>query len=242
MEHWDTLCPHGLKIAYDEHCFPPGTDSFLLSSLPTLKAGLKVCDLGCSTGLLGILLLQRERNIHVTGLELDPAAAALGQRCSAENGLGDTLRILQGDLREVKTLFPTGSFDLCICNPPYYGQASGKVSAALGSARSEVTCTLEDVCAAAKYLLRWGGSFCIVHKPERLTDLLCALRAHAMEPKKLRFVQKNAASAPSLVLCEGRRGGKSGLTVLPPLLLETENGHPTPELNTIYFRKEDSPT
>lgn len=238
MEHWEQLCEGGFQMVYDDTLFRPGTDSFLLSSLPKLKAGLKVCDLGCGTGLLGILLLQRCPALHVTGVELNEAAAALARRCAEKNALEDRLSILHGDLREVRQHFPTGSFDLCISNPPYYAPGRGKVSAALGSARSELTCTLEDVCAAAAWLLRWGGSFCLVHKPERLSDVLWAMREHKIEPKQLRFVCKNAAAAPSLFLCEGRRGGNSGLAVLPPLLLDTPEGQR--ELDTIYFRKEES--
>lgn len=243
MEHWESLCPGGLKIVYGDGLFRPGTDSFLLSSLPRLKPGLKVCDLGCGTGLLGLLLLQRQRELRVTGLELQGEAAALGQKCARENGITDRLTILQGDLREVKALFPTGSFDLVVCNPPYYEPRRGKTAAeeAMRTARSEVSCTLEEVCAAAMYLLRWGGSFCLVQKPERLTDVLCALRQYQMEPKRLRFVCRTPASPPSLVLMEGRRGGGSGLTIDPPLILQTPDGAPTAEVDAIYFRKEDTP-
>ena len=237
MEHWEELCPGGLRFVYDDTLFRPGTDSFLLSSLPRLKPGLRVMDLGCGTGLLGVLLLQRQPQLHVTGVELQPDAAALGRRCAEENSICDRLSIRQGDLREVKSLFPAGSFDLCVCNPPYYAPASGKTaqSAPLRTARSEVSCTLEEVCSAAAYLLRWGGSFCLVHKPERLADALCALRQTKIEPKRLRFVCKAPAAAPSLVLIEGRRGGNSGLMIEPPLLLDS------PEVDTIYFRKEETP-
>lgn len=243
MEHWEELCPGGLRFVYEDGLFRPGTDSFLLSSLPRLKAGSKVIDLGCGTGLLGLLLLQRQRCLHVTGLELQEAAAVLAQRCAEENGIADRFSVCQGDLREVKSLFPAGSFDLVICNPPYYEPHRGRTAqeTPLRTARSEVSCTLEDICAAAKHLLRWGGSFCLVHKPERLTDLLCALRQYKIEPKLLRFVCATASSAPSLVLLEGRRGGNSGLTVRPPLILQTPDGVPTPEVDAIYFRKEETP-
>lgn len=245
MEHWEQLCPTGLRIVYDDALFRPSTDSFLLSSLPRLKAGLRVCDLGCGTGLLGLLLLQRQPQLTVTGIELNEAAAALGCRCAAENGVADRLTIHHGDLRAVRSLFPAGSFDLVVCNPPYYPAQSGRTAErdALRGARAEVTCTLEDVCAAASYLLRWGGRFCLVHKPERLADVLCALRAHAMEPKRLRFVCACANAAPSLLLVEGCRGGKNGLTVEPPLILTGASGAPTAEVDAIYFRtrKEDTP-
>lgn len=240
MEHWEAFCPGGLRFVYDDGLFRPGTDTFLLASLPRLKRGMKVCDLGCGTGLLSLLLLQRQRELSVTGVELQEKAALLARRAAEENGLDACLSICHGDLREPKALFPTGSFDLVVCNPPYYDPGSGKTSAseALQAARSEVTCTLEDVCRTASYLLRWGGEFCLVHKPERLTDVLCTMRSHHMEPKRLRFVCPTASAAPSLILVEGKRGGKSGLTILPPLILTTPEGTPTDEVDTIYFRKE----
>ena len=107
------------------------------------------------------------------------------------------------------------------------------------TARAEVTCTLEDVCRAASYLVRWGGTFCLVHKPERLADLLCTLREHGLEPKRLRFVCKTGGNAPSLVLAEARRGGKPGLTVEAPLLLQNSDGTPTSEVDAIYFRQQE---
>jgi len=244
LEHWESLCPGGYRFVYDDGLFRPGTDTFLLSSLPRLKPGLQVCDLGCGTGLLGLLLLQRQPGLSVTGVEIQEQAVHLAEKAAAENRLTDRLTVCRGDLRGVKALFPTGSFDLVVCNPPYFPAGSGHLAerAALRTARAEVDCTLEDVCAAAAYLLRWGGSFCLVHRPERLTDLLCTLRAAAMEPKRLRFVCKTAGAAPSLLLLEARQGGKPGLTVEAPLTLQTDDGTPTAELDAIYFRQqEDTP-
>ena len=241
MEHWESLKPGGYRFVYDDALFPPGTDTFLLSSLPKLKRGLRVCDLGCGTGLLGLLLLQRQPELQVTGVDIQPAAVALAEKAASENHLSDRLTFHAHDLRQAKELFPTGSVDLVVCNPPYYAPNSGAMAEqdAIRTARSEVSCTLEELCKAASYLLRWGGSFCLVHKPERLTDLLCALRNAAMEPKRLRFVCNKPDSAPSLLLVEGRRGGKPGLTVEAPLILQTSDGSPTQEVNAIYFRSQE---
>ena len=239
MEHWEFLKSGGYRFVYDDALFPPGTDTFLLSSLPKLKRGLRVCDLGCGTGLLGLLLLQRQPELQAVGLDIQRSAIRLAEKAAAENSLTDRLTFHTHDLRQVKDLFPTGSFDLVVCNPPYYTPGSGAMAedAAIRTARSEVSCTLEELCASAAYLLRWGGSFCLVHKPERLTDVLCCLRGAAMEPKRLRFVCKAAGQSPSLILVEGRRGGKPGLTIEAPLILQNPDGSPTEEVDAIYFRR-----
>lgn len=241
MEHWEALRPGGYRFVYEDTLFHPSTDSFLLSSLPRLKPGLQVCDLGCGTGLLGLLLLERQPGLTVTGIDIQEQAIRLALKAAAENGLEDRLFFRSGDLRNVKALFPPGGFDLAVCNPPYYPPLSGALSpgSARRTARAEVNCTLEEMCQAAAYLLRWGGSFCLVHKPERLTDVLCVLRASGLEPKRLRFVCKSAGCAPSLVLAEGRRGGKPGLSIEAPLVLQNRDGTPTTEVDAIYFRKQE---
>ena len=194
MEHWEYLKPGGLRFVWEDALFRPGTDSFLLSSLPRLSAGLRVWDLGCATGLLGLLLLQRQPDLRVTGIDIQAPAISLAEQAAVKNGLADRLTFRCADLRQARQYFPAGSFDLAICNPPYYVPGSGKVSqdAARCTARSESEATLADICAPAAYLRRWGGKFCLVHKPERLTDVLCALREAGIEPKRLRFVHNQA--------------------------------------------------
>ena len=236
MEYWESLKPGGYRFVYDDTLFRPGTDTFLLSSLPRLKPNLRVCDLGCGTGLLGLLLLQRQPALTITGIDLQPEAIRLAEKTAEENNLTSRFRFTCGDLRS--PILPANSFDLVVCNPPYYPTASGKLSSrpAFRTARSEESCTLEELCRAAARLLPWSGHFCLVHKPERLTDLCCTLRACGLEPKRLRFVCKRAGSAPSLLLLDACRGGKPGLSIEEPLILQNSDGSPTAEVDAIYFR------
>ena len=125
-----------------------------------------------------------------------------------------------------------------VSNPPYFPPSRGLSPAdpARRQARTEDTLSLPELCQAAAYLLRWGGGFCLVHRPERLADLLTALREAGLEPKRLRAVESRPGAAPSLLLLEARRGGKPGLSWEAPLRLTDASGAPTPELDAIYFR------
>lgn len=237
MERWDTLWPGGWTFCFGDGAFKPSTDSFLLGSFPPLRRSWRVCDLGAGTGLLGLLLLAREPSLTVTGLELSPAACALAERTAAANGLTGRLVTLPCDLRERQQLPQAGAFDLAVSNPPYFPAGGGKTAlGSRGDARSELTCTMAQLCGAASYLLRSGGQFCLVYRPERLAELLETLRRYRLEPKVLRFVQKNGVSAPSLVLLACRKDGRTGLTVQPPLLLQNADGTETEELRRIYFK------
>jgi len=237
MEKADQLWPGGWQFLFDDQLFQPGTDSFLLSAFPALKRNERVCDLGAGTGLLGLLLLAREPSLHITNVELQEAACRLAQRTAALNGLEDSITCLQTDLREYAAL-RAGSFDLVISNPPYFPRGSGAEAEnpARRTARTEGECTLEDILAAARHLLRWGGRLALVFRPERLAELMELSRRYGLEPKRLRLVQNTDCSAPPLLLLECRRGGKTGLQVDAPLIMTGADGRPSAEMDAIYFR------
>ena len=237
MERWETLWPGGPGFFYDDALFPPGTDAFLLGAFPRLRRGDLVCDLGAGTGLVGLLLLAREPSLRLHNVELQEAPLRLAERTAAANGLTVVQHL--GDLRTMADLPETGRFDLVVSNPPYFPREAGPDcgAEALRLSRSEAGCTIFDVCRRAARLLRWGGAFAAVYRPERLCDLLEAMRREGLEPKRLRMVQHTPAAAPALVLAEGRRGGRPGLTAEPPLVLHREDGGDTEELEEIYFRR-----
>ena len=237
MEKSDRLWPDGYRFLFDDALFQPSTDTFLLGGFVRTRRGDRVCDLGAGTGLLGLLLLGHQPELTVTDVEIQPAACDLARRTAELNGLSQRITVWETDLRHVDAL-PRAAFDQVVSNPPYFSAGSGAVSAhaARGAARSEVFCTLSDVCAAAARLLTFGGRFSLVFRPDRMAELFALLQKHRLEPKRLRFVHNTAAAAPSLLLLESRSGGRPGLTVEPPLLLKDADGRDTPELEHIYFR------
>jgi len=236
MERSDHLWSGGPVFFFDSVHFPPGTDSFLLASFTRTKQGERVCDLGAGSGLLGLLLLARNPSLTLDNVEIRSGALALAEKTFAANGLEASFHC--ADLRALEGILPAGAFDLVISNPPYFRAGSGApaVGSARQTARSEDSCTVDELCQSAARLLRWGGRLSVVYRAERMCDLFCAMRAHGIEPKVLRAVQNTPTSAPSLILVEGRRGGKSGLSVSAPLFLKNVDGSESEDYRAAYFR------
>lgn len=230
----------GIRMQYSAGQFRLSTDSMVLADFCTLPPRSAVCDLGCGCGSLSLLLCGKYPQAQLTGMELQEEAAALAQENAVQNSLSDRLRILCGDLREHRTLLPHSSFDAVVSNPPYYPAGSGGVSdsPALAAARTELFCTLDDLCACAAWLLRSGGRFFVVHKPERLAELICALSRRHLEPKRLRLVRHQAGGPVSLVLLEARLDGRPGLQFDPDLCLYDASGAESADFRRIYHHQE----
>ena len=114
MEHWDKLWPGGFRFRFDDNVFKPSTDTFLLGDFAEVRRGERVCDLGAGIGLLGLLLLARQQELHITNIDIDSAACALAEENAAANGLEDRVAVLRADLRDRTALPKAGSFDLCV--------------------------------------------------------------------------------------------------------------------------------
>lgn len=238
MEKQDHLWPNGPVFTFSEKAFLPSTDSFLLGSFPKLRKGDRVCDLGAGMGLLGLLVWAREPSVKLTAVELNPDACDLCRRNYATNGIDG--EVLQADLRDLAQLPKAGSFDLVICNPPYFAPDSGfTAEAQRGQARSELTADLNSVCAAAARLLPTGGRFALVYRAERLPELITTCKSFHLEPKIFRFVQQNVASFPRFFLLECRKDGHPGLQVEPVLLLQDACGEETADVRNAYFRDKE---
>lgn len=213
-----------------------GADALLLADFAAPRRGERALDLGTGCGLLPLFWCRENRLAHATGLELQRAAVEQFQRSITHNRLEARLRAWEGDLRLWRLPAGEKPFDLVTVNPPYYAMGAG-AHCAQGprrTARQETECTLADAVRAGARLTRFGGRFCLCHKPERLCSVLCEMRAQGLEPKRLRFVSQHAGRAPWLFLLEGRRGGRPGLCVEPLFRMEEASGACSAALRSIY--------
>lgn len=195
-------------LSWPEGVFPLGGDALALGEFATVRPRWRVCDLGTGSGALLLLLARRAPDLQLAGVEADPLAARTARDNLAANGLPGEIAL--GDWREAP--LPAGAFDLVVSNPPYFPPDSGRGD---DPARMELRGGLEELCAAAGRLLRNGGRFALCHRPERLADVICALRGRGLEPKRLKLLSHGPGHAPSLLLVEARKQGKPGLVIEP---------------------------
>ncbi len=234
-ERIDDLQIKNLKLIQDKRAFCFGTDAVMLSSFADIKKGDKVLDMCCGNGIIPVLLTAKTEAEKICGIEIQPEAADLAKRNAELNNLSNVF-ITEGDIKDALKYFETGSFDHITCNPPYIKAQGGKANPSdqKAIARHEVLCTLEDVVKTASQLLRFGGKFSMVHRPDRLSDIINTLRKYKQEPKRIRFIHSNEKSEATLVLIESTLGGGSFLKVMPPLVIYDENGGYTQEYERIY--------
>lgn len=235
-ERIDDLQFKALRIIQSPDAFRFGMDAVLLADFARVKNGMRVCDLGTGTGILPLLLSGRADGLHCDAVEIQPDAADRAARSVALNGLQHVVSIHRQDLRRVREFLPHAAYQLVICNPPYSPERAAIPSpdAALRGARHETLCTLEDVAAAAEWLLRSRARLCLMLPVARLTDATATLRRHRLELKRLRFVHGNAARPARLVLMEAMLDVHAGVIVEPPLIVHQPDGTDTDEIRRIY--------
>jgi len=237
-ERVDDLQYKGLKIIQKKDGFCFGVDAVLLANFADVAKGAKVMDLGTGTGIIPILIAGKTQARHITGLEIQEDMVEMASRSVSMNGLEERIRIVHGDIRNIKELFDPSSFDVVVTNPPYMNRGGGLVnpSDAKAIARHEILCTLEDVIAGAARLLKVGGQLAMVHRPDRLVDIIWLMRKYKIEPKYIRFVHPAPYKRANLLLIKGSRGGNPQLKMLDPLYIYDDKGNYSEEINRIYCR------
>lgn len=235
-ERLDELQRNGYVIIQDPKRFCFGMDAVLLSGFARVKTGEQVLDLGTGTGIIPILLEAKTEGKHFTGLEIQPESADMARRSVELNHLDSKINIVTGDIKDASKLFGASSFDVVITNPPYMIDSHGikNMKDVKTIARHEVLCTLEDVIRESAKLLPPKGRFYMVHRPFRLSEILCMMTRYGIEPKRMKFVYPYIDREPNMVLLEGLRGGRPRITVEKPLIVYQEKDKYTDEILQIY--------
>ena len=237
MERIDDLEFKNLKIIQDTNGFCFGIDSVLLSDYAkNIKKGSKVIDLGTGTGIISILLCGKTELSKIVGVEIQKEVYQMAQKSIKLNNLENKFKIINQNITNLKDIYSRASFDVVVTNPPYKKENTGlkKEEEKKIISRHEVKATLEDFMQISSYLLKDKGEFYMVHRPERLVDIMSIMRQNKIEPKNIRFVCPNTQKAPNLVLIKGIKLGNPFLKVEKNLYVYNENGKYTEEILQIY--------
>lgn len=211
-------------------------DAILLAHFVSLPKKFHAMDIGTGSGIIPLILALRYSQSQWVGLEIQEGLAALAKKSVAINKLDEHIKIIQGDVREVKTLFGAHSFDVVTFNPPYRKINSGRINPQQEKAvaRHEINGSLKEFLQAAKYLLKPAGRVFVIYPAKRLIELAAVFRENFVEPKRMRLVFSSLQCDAELVLVEGRMGGREELKIESPLYIYDNNKKYTPQMAVIF--------
>ncbi len=265
-ERIDNLEIKNMKIIQNKDGFCFGMDSILLSNFAKeIKKGARVVDLGTGTGILGLLLCAKTELSQIIGIEIQKEVANMAKRSIRLNGLENRFQIVNMNIKRIlhqkgkrkikikgiskhkkayqlirKINLQKESFDCIITNPPYKKLNTGMINENKKKliSRHEYTANLSDFIKTAKYLLKDKGSLFMVHRPERLVDIIEIMRKEKIEPKQIRLVYPKVNEKPNLILIKGIKNAKPFLKVEEPLYVYNKDGKYTDEILEIYEKSE----
>lgn len=224
-----------LKIIQGQENFRFSLDSILLPNFVTIRKNVtKILDIGTGNAPIP-LILSKKTDAFITGIEIQQESAKMAEKSVKLNHLEQQIEIIHADVREYP--FLTEQYDIVTCNPPFFkvkekshfNQAEAKTIA-----RHELYLTLQDVLKISRKVLKNDGVLALVHRPERLVDILVEMRKQNIEPKKIQYVYPRKEEESHILLIEGRKNGKPGLKILPPLYVHNMDGSYTEEIKK-YF-------
>ena len=237
MERLDKVPGTPYEIIQDKRLFSYGVDAILLSFFAKPKG--VVMDLGTGTGVIPLRLADDPNIKRIYGVELQEIVAEMAEKSVYLNKLEDKIQILNEDLRKLPESFPRASIDTIVTNPPYMKPGAALVNPEENHAysRHELTCTLEDIMRVSGYLLKPLGKLYMVHRPNRLVDVLCEMRSNGIEPKLMTWVYPKPGKPANLFLVEGVKGGRRDLKYGDPITVYGEDGDYTDQIYAIYGRR-----
>ena len=236
-ERIDDLEFKNLKVIQNKNGFCFGMDAVLLSNFAkNIKRNATVLDLGTGTGIIPILLCGKTELKKVIGVEIQEEVAKMAKKSILLNGLEGRFEILNCNIKELNKIYKKQTFDVIVTNPPYKKQNSGIVNENEKKviSRHEITANLEDFIKIAKDLLKDKGELYMVHRPERLVDILELMRKYKIEPKEIRFIFSKKNEEPKMVMIKGVKNAKPFLKIHPNLYIYEEDGKYTEEIKNIY--------
>lgn len=239
-ERIDDLEFKGLKIIQNTEGFCFGIDSVLLSDFAKeIKEGSMVLDLGTGTGIIPVLLCGKTKLNKIIGVEIQEEVAEMAKRTIKLNNLENRFEVLNENILNLNKYFENQTFDAIVTNPPYKKRNTGIKNEAEKKiiSRHETTATLEDFIKISNNLLKDKGAFYMVHRTERLVDILSLMRKYKIEPKVLRFVCSKNFKEPNLILIKGIKNAKPFLRIEKNLIIYDEQGNYTEEILKIYNKK-----
>lgn len=229
-----------LSIYQNDGSLAFGTDAYLLSAYMRKQPKTRACELGAGSGVISLLAASRRKYAHTTAIELQASIADLARHNVEKNGFSGQIDVVTADIRKLPAEW-NGTFGAVFTNPPYMTAQSGKLNenAADRISRHELNGTIADFATAASALLKYGGIFYAVYRPDRMVELITACKAARLEPKRLTLVYPTVSHAPCLLLLEAKKNGAPGLYVTPPLLIyragmAQTNENYTDEMKYIY--------
>ena len=235
-ETLDDLQLKSIHVIQKKHAFRFGVDAVLLANFAKVKKNAKVVDLCTGTGIIPFILAGKTNASDIIGVEIQEEFVDMANRSIRYNNLEDTIKFINGDLKDIELIKTIDKVDIVTVNPPYKLQNSGLISLndKEAIARHEICCTLEDVIIASRILLKNNARMYMVHRPDRLADIFCTMRKHKIEPKRIRMVHPSVNKAPNIVLIEGQRDGGAFLKWDPPLYVHSSDGDYTQEIKDMY--------
>jgi tRNA1Val (adenine37-N6)-methyltransferase len=209
----------GLKIIQDPELFCFGTDSVLLSDFARASNGDTVVDLCTGGGIIPVLMSAKTKAKKFYGIELQTCSFDLCRENIMLNSLDDRIEAINADIKDVLLHFKSGSVDVVTCNPPYMNAGAGFLNPddALAIARHEIKTNLKGVVDAAASILKFGGHFYMVHRADRLCDIISTMRTKNIEPKRIAFVHPSPQREPKLILVDGILGANPSLKIETPI-------------------------
>lgn len=240
----ETLEDLNLKDIYviqKKQGFRFGIDAVLLANFAKIRKGAKVIDFCSGTGIIPFVIAGKNELKYIKGIEIQEEMVDMAERSVMYNGMQDTISFLCGDLRNEDMLNNLEKVDAVTVNPPYKLLNTGiiNIDNKNAIARHEICCTLEDVIKASKIVLKDNGRIYMVHRPERIADILSIMRKYNIEPKVIKMVQPTVNKAPNIVLIEGQKNGGQFLKWENTLYVYDENGNYTKEINKIYGKENE---